>query len=288
MFGSLIVWYLYLGGAGAAMEGILCCLDLAFGAAPMSEAQACGWRRGMSRAFLSRGHVLAFAALLLGVLFLVFDLGRPERFFMVFVFPTVSVLTFGAISLGVSIVCSAALAVISSFSLPRIPLRAVHTVECLGIASSVTTTLYTGVLLAQMEPMILWNPALPTLMACSAFSVGLAGIACCACGRDAGVRCLFDALHRFGLLSAMVEAVFLAVYCAVAATSDAALFSKFVLGDGSGVLWMGFVLPGLVAPAILEVARRATGLRVFSYIGVPLVLVAGLFLRYCVVNAPIL
>ena len=125
MFGSLIVAYLFLGGAGGGMVALLsaCALVRGFDRGGTVRTPIAGRhprrdgprRRGAGRlaspalpspapcpppSLFARGYAVASAALALGVLCLLGDLGRPERFLYVLLHPPASVLTFGSVVLG--------------------------------------------------------------------------------------------------------------------------------------------------------------------------------------------
>ena len=287
MFDTLVVCYLYLGGSGAALVALLCLADCLYRRRKRMGTPALAWADELSPRFFARGHAVAFAALAVGVLCLVADLGRPERFFFVFAFPTASVLTFGSVVLGLALACTAYLAAVAGFGLARAPSWSIELAEWVGMGTGVATAVYTGVLFVQLANTALWNPALPSLFACSSFSVAAAGATCCLFPLDEAPGRLVGALARTGLACVALEALSFAAYLAVAAAGNPELLGAFVFGEDAGPLWGGFVLAGLLLPAAFGAAHRATGLRRFVGASLPFVLVGGFFLRYCIVNAPL-
>ena len=286
MFDNLVVCYLYLGGAGGAVVALLALADVLFRRAARTGGGLV-WTAELTPRLFARGFLVASVSLALGALCLVADLGRPERFFYVFAFPTASVLTFGALALGLALASSAYLAAVALFKLDRAPLWSVRLAEWVGLAAGLATAVYTGVLLAQIEPVALWNPVLPALFACSSLSVGTAALTCCLFPLEEAPARLLDALARAGLAFAALEAAAFATYLCAAGANSPALLGSLLFGPGAQALWGGFVVPGLAIPLALGLAHAASGRRGLVGVGLPFVLVGGFFLRYCIVNAPL-
>ena len=135
VFGDLIAWYLFLGGAGAGLAGALAALDLAraWFLRPSAAAPAPAWTACLTRRLFARGYLVALAVLGVGAACLLVDLGRPERFFYVLVHPTASLLTFGSYVLTGTVACAAALGAVALFNLERVPARAVHVLSLIHI-----------------------------------------------------------------------------------------------------------------------------------------------------------
>lgn len=292
MFSTLIVWYLFLGGLGAGTTSLLCAADLVFSRARRaSRAQVArvGEPGAVGRRALVRGFTLACVSLVLGVLCLLADLGRPERFYYVFLFPSGSVLTLGSFVLAVTTLCAGALAAIGSFGPRWAQPRAVHVIEAAGVVAGVATAAYTGVLLAQMDSVPLWNPALVALFTASALATGTALVTVAAAPLDEAPRATRRLLQRLDAACIACEALALAAYlcwCAVDSGCEplaAAMFS----GTGAPVFWLGFVTPALLVPVACEMpglrAHRPTLLLIASASA----LVGGFFLRYWTVQAPL-
>lgn len=292
MFSALIVWYLFLGGLGAGATSLLCAADLVLSRARhagRAQAARVGESGAIGRRALVRGFTLACVSLALGALCLVADLGRPERFYYVFLFPSASVLTFGSLVLAATTLCAGALAAIGAFGPRWARPRVVHVIEVAGVVAGVVTAAYTGILLAQMDNVPLWNPALVALFTASAFSTGTALITAAAAPLDEAPRATCRLLARLDAACIVCEALALAVYiCWCAADPGceplaAAMFS----GAGASVFWLGFVMPALLVPVACEMpglrAHRPTLLLIASASA----LVGGFFLRYWTVQAPL-
>ena len=80
MFSVLAVGYLFLGGAGAGAIAVASILDLAWVRAPFGHASRIGIGEATPlERTVAVGMLAGFGALALGMLFLLFDLGRIDR-----------------------------------------------------------------------------------------------------------------------------------------------------------------------------------------------------------------
>ncbi len=289
MFGPLVVAYLFLGGACAGMAALLAGCDLLFGLRRRGRgARGLAWTADLSPALFARGYPTAAAGLALGLLCLLGDLGRPERFLYVLLHPTASVLTFGSAVLGGTLACTTALAAVCLARPPRVPPALVRALELGALACGLATAVYTGVLLAQIGAVALWNPVLAPLFLLSSLSVGAAGALACLLPLDEAPPRLVRALARFDALAVALEALCFAGYLAWAAWVDgqAGLVAQLLAGPGAGALWAGFAVPGLAVPLALEAAYARTRNPNLLAAAVPFVALGGFFLRYCIVNVP--
>ncbi len=305
MFGNLIVWYLFLGGGAAGMVVVLSALDLAYGLArgrrgasprpgslPGSGASP-RWAAGLRPTLFARGFAASTLVLALGLLCLLGDLGRPDRFFYVFLHPTASVLTFGSFVLGLTLAVSAFLAIVCVFAIRKVPVWVLRVAEALGVALGLATAVYTGVLLAQMDAVPLWNPMVPVLFTLSALSVGVAGVLACMQPLDElpagrGLGGLVGMLGRADVVLVILEALALGTFVLWAELGGhASQVVRFACGPDAGLLWLGFFGMGIVAPLVLEglAARMRSSALVTA--AIPCVIVGGFFLRWCLVNVPV-
>lgn len=298
MFGQAIIWYLFLGGLGSGMMAVLCLCDL-LGAhvRPAASARVSAGAASATcpalfpRALFSRGLLAATIVLLAGLSCLMADLGRPERFFYVIVHPTPSVLTFGSYVLGTTLLSATALCALgfARISGPR-ALLLVRVLEVAGAVGSILTMAYTGVLLSQMGVVALWaNPLLAPLFVASALSTGLAGTLVCLAPLDEAPRRVVRLLARADLVAVVLEIVLLAAYLGFAvAAGDGGLVARGLLaGSRAGLFWGGFVAPALLAPLALEAVHACTGWTAPLLVAAACVIIGGYFLRYCIVNVPV-
>ena len=190
-FSELIAVYLFLGGASAG----------AFALVALADVAGCVWGRGRAVSGVlrapcatipesTRRYVQTFvygtglASILAGVLCLVADLGRPEAFYYLFLYPTNSLVSIGAFALAFLSVC---LVVALSDALLRLPLamrRFVSVVKLAGIPVALIVMVYTALLLKSVIAVKVWqSPWLSVLFVASALSCGCAVVmlAACAC-----------------------------------------------------------------------------------------------------------
>lgn len=243
MVGSFVVLYLFLGGCGAAVVLVAAIWSLLFGRTRTRTAEQTRAFTALRARLFAAGLVL----LVLGSLCLLLDLGRPERFILLFVCPTASVISAGTFLLSGCILAAALLAV-ADFALVRWMSRGARRVlEAAAAALACGVMLYTGLYMAWLEAVPLWNnAALPVLLALSSASSGAAVVMLAVpFGRD------------WRLLSGWVRALRRA-HCAVLVLEALALAAFF--GDrGSRSLRGGVVADAAGAGRPRAVVRR--GLR---------------------------
>lgn len=257
MYGSLIIAYLFLGGAAA-------------GALLAVSAWSLAFHRAAARATLHPSLTAAFSALrknvyLVGFVLLAFamvcllwDLGAPHRALLIFTQPRPTVLTFGAYTLTVEATIAALLAAGHLFGRPRLEgsrmLTALEILCCLGALATMT---YTGVFLASNPAIAFWNTW--TLVAVFVFSSLSTGISATLLidwftqGQTLLLRAA-KPLQKWHLACLAAEAVAIGLFLAATfsnpatASARALLLSPDVLPTAAiGVL--GF---GIFAPAALE------------------------------------
>lgn len=288
----LIVAYLFLGGAGAGAFFVLACVDwrndrldrLGMGAPAERLRRA---------EFVRRGYVLSFAALLLGALCLLADLGRPEAAYLLFTRPTFSYISVGTYSLTVLLLCVAAAMAPALFALPRAFRKLKRFVVPLGLVAALFVMTYTGIFLQSMNAVPLWeSPLLIVLFVLSALStgVGLALMGSAGLGLRQRDGSLIQRLARVDLAVVVLELATATAYLATVAGSELGGQSveRLLSGDWSLAFLGGFVLCGLVVPGVLDAisARKPAGEALDLAIAC-LVLVGGFCLRLSVVNAGI-
>lgn len=250
------------------------------------------WTRLLTRRFFSLGYAFSVFVLVLGAFCLMVDLGRPERFYYVLTHPTVSVLAFGSYVLSATIACAAVLGAIAFFKVQKIPLWALRLFEVLAVSVSSGTMVYTGLLLVEISFVPLWdNPLLPVLFTLSALSVGMALVIACLFVTFQGIQRtkLMRKASFFDGALVVLEVISLGAYIAVAmfsieSAAASASFSEFFTGVNAAEFWIGFVVCGLVVPLVLDAVYAKINNTALMATVVPLVLIGGFYLRYCMVN----
>lgn len=291
MFDESIVWYLFLGGTGAGALSVLAAADLLFALQSARPAQPyIAWTTSLSRTFFSRGFVIASLLLGLGALCLLTDLGHPDRFFYVIVHPTASVLTFGSYALSGAVLCAVFLCAVALFNLGRTPPLLLRFAEVLAIALGLSTMAYTGIFLANIGFVPLWgNPLLPVLFTFSSLSCGTVCVLACALFEPPEKKVvLVRVLARADTVAIALEVASLAVYLIVGilAHPGSQGVAYLVSGDAACLFWVGFVCIGVVLPLAFDGAYTRMDATALPALAIPLVLVGGFILRYCMVNAP--
>lgn len=318
MFGTAIVGYLFLGGAGAGACAVLAVLALLVPRDRLAVVRidAAGARRPgvriplVYRRLMVPGYAVALVALVVAVALLLVDLGRADRLLLLLQ-PKATYLSMGAYALGLCVVLAAAMALawLGVVRLARVELLRVLS-AALGLVALVVMT-YTGLLLGGVAAVPLWATLwLPVLFVLSALSCGLALVTGAAYVSGAAqvftapVRALVRADVAVVVLEAL--AAFAVVGWPLAAAGEAgadatqmallASAQQLAMGSLASVFWLGFVGCGPVAPVVVDVAAllvdRAAPLRKASLARLLVgllacagVLAGGLALRWCLVEA---
>ena len=297
MFGILVVAYLFLGGAGAGAIVLACLVDLAWVREPFGmRARPSLDEARPSERIVAFGLLVGLAAVALGALCLMFDLGRPDRLDALLTSAVPSLIVVGAYAVALLVACAAFLAAVRFAYAPAVPRVAMVVVEAVAAVSGAVVMLYTGLLLQSAVGVALWRtPLVPALFALSSLSCGIAVLL--ACARFAGPldACAARLARRFAradLAIVALEAACAALFAGLALASDhparAASAESLVAGAHAALWWVGFAGCGLVAPFALEAASarmRPDLARATLAVAAVLVLVGGFCLRASVVDA---
>ncbi len=280
MFGLGVVLYLFLAGLGAGLYLAAYVLGEAFN----SKARC---PRDMSL-LNQKIQVVVLACMGVAALFLLTDLGRPERFMLVFKKLGTSVLSLGALLI---VLFSATVAVHapvrqSNRTLARSGSRAFGALIAVLAAGVIV---YTGCFLMQLRAIPFWSsPLVVALFSVSAISSGLAMYALLGAmslrrrelPRPVRVALLAD---RWFLLA---ELVLLAVFMALMlndSEASAASCWRLLTGDPCWAFWF-LVVVGLELPFLAGFAQTHT-MSLVLVLECLCVLLGCLALRYCVIEA---
>lgn len=287
MLGSFVVLYLFLGGCGAGVLMTASVWSLALYRAdgrPSRQSCACV-------ALIGKLYLVAFLVLALASLCLLLDLGRPQRFLLLFLRPTPSLLSVGSFVLLATLVAVGCLAATHFGGTARRTCRAQRVLEVLCVLLSATLMVYTGLYMAWMEAVPLWNnPALPVLLASSSASSGLAIVFLVVpFARDWTLLGDWaDVLRRIHIAVLLLETLALVVFVVLAVTNPFACrdLAALMRPEGYGAwLAVGFCGSGLLIPLATEVARGVTRTAAPLLASEVLCVVSGLILRFCLVLA---
>ncbi len=245
MLGELAVGYLFLGGTGAGAIAVASVLDLALVRAPFgTDARVSADEAPPCERVVAFALLAGFATLALGVLCLLFDLGRIDRALDLFLRPSATYLTVGSFALAALVACGAFLALVRFAYLPFAPRAAVVAVEAVAVAVGLVVVAYTGLLLQGLGAVALWrSPLIPALFALSSLSCGIAVVLAAAffADPDGAADRVVSLLVRADVAIIVLEAVAAALFACLALASDhpGAAASAAQLVSGSGALAVG-------------------------------------------------
>lgn len=293
MLEDLVVWYLFLGGAGA---GLLFALTILESLSPQAtdgvHAEMSGRYvpREAYRRFFGPAYGAGMAAVLIGAVCLLLDLGRNDRALSIFLQPAPSFISVGAFALAFVLLLAAVLFAVWAFGIPSLTRTTVSVVRICCMIAALATMVYTGLFLSSMSAVPLWDSIwLPVLFVASALSTGLALLVSAVVLTGSSDE-FETTLRRIQELDAAVIACELVVLTLFVAAgwfgSETAHLSveRMLFGDLSGAFWMGVVLLGLAVPVALEVLNRTSNAHVVIASSV-LVLGGGYMLRWCISEA---
>lgn len=301
VFSDLIVLYLFLGGAAAGSFAVLSAIDLyeaLFKGGRERFPRARPARRtrraypALQRRVMTTGYAMAFVMLVVGMLCLLADLGRPEEFYLLFLRPTGSFVSIGTFALALLTACVALALAESALVLGPAWRRTSLIAKALGAVAAVAVMVYTGLLLDNVVAVDLWQSwLLPVLFLLSALSCGCAVVLLSA-GFCEGCSGELAWVRRLPAVDAGVIVLEAIAALALAATVNAASadrpFDALLTGDQACAFWFGFVGCGILAPLAVEAsalfARHGRRPFVFAVMAA-LVLVGGFSLRSVLVHA---
>lgn len=305
MFGALEILYLFLGGTGAG----LCLVSSSLGLFSPKENIAVRTPGGLPgrprvmvavpppyRVLLGPALGVSAALVLIGVLCLVFALGRPQIVLGVFLSSGFSWANVGAFSLVICVLLAVVQALIVAGYVPC-PLWVYRFCGVLALAASLCTILYTGFLLYDMRGAAFWHSLfLPLLFMFSSFSCGIGALSFIAVAFRFHERFkgLFSSILRVDFVVVLLEVASLVCFLLVrpdqgeSAPAVAASISALLQGNLALTFWVLFVGVGLALPLALEFWNGFGGGERLDYVLVVLagtLLTGGVALRYCVVAA---
>lgn len=292
-WGLIIAFYLFLGGLAAASYYIGVTADL--------------YSKGRFRNLAKTGAYLVLVPIGIGLLMLLLDLGQPLRFWHLLfqngplnyglIFRSSSVMSFGVwLLIGFSLLCGMAYPLMWLAEDKKIPglagregLR--RLLGILGLPFALLVVVYTGVLLAvSSQPVWADTPLLPVLFVISATSTGLAAITLAQLFSRQGDAEAVARLEKGDRLLIRLEmaVVALLVVLLLFSPSAAGPARNLVFGNYAVFFWLGFVVPGLVLPFLVQrhtEQRHGRGWDPLVAASALMVLFGGFFLRYVILLA---
>ncbi len=307
LWGLPVITYLYLAGLGAGACTVSASIYLRGGSGD----------RGMHVDIARYGAFLGPVPVMVGSLLLIYELGSFQaghlfRFLNLYLVINLSPMSIGTWLLTGFIGLSVVYAYTFVRNAPWLPderrYRLRKAMSWIVIPVGIAVAVYTGVLLGAMPARPFWNsPILAMLFLISSLSTGVAGILLLRAlfgprGRPAEVR----AQHEYTayllttadtvLIGFELLVVFLFVMFAFLTVGDVKYaVTDTILGGGlTALFWLGFVIVGLLVPALVELKYVIPKLLYQRDYTVPrgveiavsvLVLIGGFLLRYIVVVA---
>ena len=294
MFGTAVVCYLFLGGAGGGL-----CAVLAFLASRIPFDRLGAGIAQEYRLFFARGFGAAAALLLVGSLCLLADSGNYPALPRLFMATRATYLSIGACSLAVALIACAAASVFARCA-QSVSSRACYLAGCVGLGLlGLTVALYTGLFLADMPAVAFWHSVwLPVLFLTSSLSCGLAAVLLIA-WMTGTMQSFRRSLARLGGVRRVIlaiEALSLAALVGLAAVNGGddplaraqqAAGLDLVAGSLAPLFWCGAVGVGLLAPVVVEACRSRVGRASDpgTVIAPLCVLVGAWCMRYAIVEA---
>ncbi|MEG0505246.1 MAG: NrfD/PsrC family molybdoenzyme membrane anchor subunit [Raoultibacter sp.] len=297
MFNFAIVCYLFLGGLG----GGLCAVAGASGLSiPREELERQSTAKNFD--FLGTAFAVAALSLVLAGLLLLSDAGITPALKYLFFVSKLSYLSVGAWAIILAVGLCSVLACM--WKMGRAGRNIVLTRVLFASASLVgfVAALYTGLFLASMKAVPLWNtPWLTALFVFSSLSCGVVTFA--VLSKMYGVSGVFPS-HMRMLVGIDLGLIVLELLSAIAlvltllgsptdgptAAMGVASILDVMTGQNSWIWWGGFVGFGLIVTAVFDVLILRTGRGLpgqsWSVLGILFCVLAGAFsLRYCIIVA---
>jgi len=239
------------------------------------------------------GAVIAPLPVIVGVILLVIDLGRPLRFWE-FLFRRGpgflmvnlnSVMSIGVWLLTIFVILSLIYAALVLFGWPFTWGKKVRQgVGMIALVVSLLVTAYTGVLLAA-TPNPVWNNLfLPAVFVVSALATGIAAVIfVIALGRVYRTKKDVDpTISELEKVNSRVLGLLLVMVAVFVVLGMASPQMRMILGSGYGLLWwVGIIGLGLVVPLIFGIKGRVRRPQTSAVVAA-LVLLGSFFLRYVI------
>jgi len=286
MYSLYIVWYIFLAGMGSGAYAIASLFGFAGRFSGRRHIQEYG-------RLAEGGFILGPILVVIGTVFLLFDLGSPEKAYLALLSPHITVLSVGVWFIVLFSVASGALLLNRLRPQTPFPRIAETALQVLAFLLSIGVMTYTGVFLASMQSVPFHhNWLLVALFVLSSLSTGAATIALFGFLNQHRKAMLYS-LHlipKIDLALIAAEVVALGAFLYTAGIGDeVAQHSLQVLlcGDMAPLFWAGAVGAGLALPLFLAWLNLRGPQTSLTALGSVLIVVGGFALRYCIIDAGI-
>ncbi len=271
MLSDLSIAYLFFGGSGAGCALVYSIVAIRSESALLTQVMHERFRSQIGRIwskFIAMGLSVAILSIFLGAICLLVDLGQPLRLFALLFSSSPSLITFGSWAI---FLCLLFCLFGMLLWLGTIPARPAFLKTTMGILAfiCIAVMVYTGLLLANLPAVPLWNSAwLVALFFLSSLSCGIA-LANVSAVISRAVSDFGSVIRRFAvvdIITIILELISLVMLmCGIGMdpnwspdgltqTALAAFdsFSLLIWGDMAGLFWIGIVGIGLVVPLALN------------------------------------
>jgi formate-dependent nitrite reductase membrane component NrfD len=283
MFSLYVVWYLFLAGAGSGAYALAAGFALGGGS---KDDRA--WKyREISRGGFYLGPILV----MLGTVFLIFDLGSPALAYTLFLSPKFTYLTFGSWVVLLFCLLSIGLAFLRTAPRVRVPRLVLKALDLLALLAALCVMGYTGALTSSMPSVpFLHTPLIIVLFVISSFSTGAALITLYGFFNQQRKSMLYGLKIVSWLDLALIVceiAALVAIILIKYLESDIARESVnlLLMGEARYAFWIGTVVIGMVVPAVASLLVRQSPHMVSQAVSSSAILVGGLALRYSLITA---
>jgi polysulfide reductase chain C len=278
------VWYLFLSGAGSGAYA----LAVFFG---LGNRTAQHGYINEYREITRGGFYLGPILVMLGTVFLIFDLGSPAKAYTLFLSAKFTYLTFGSWAVLLFCLFSAGLALIQSGIFIKLPRPVFKALEILSLLLALCVMVYTGVFISSMPSVPFLNtPLITILFVISSLSAGAAVITLYGFFNQQRKSMLvgLKIIPRIDLVLILFEiavlvALFLFKYFEGGVASKSV--DVLLLGGGRYVFWIGVVLIGIIVPLIAGMLIQKSLHMVNQAVSSSALLIGSLALRYSLIFA---
>jgi formate-dependent nitrite reductase membrane component NrfD len=288
VFSLFIICYLFFAGAGSGAYALAAVFS--FYGRHTARDDLREYRTITRGGFWLGPLLVAF-----GAVFLIFDLGSPERAFTVFLTPKLTILSFGSWALvsfcllaGISLLLHNA----EQAAAQTVPKPLLRLIEVLTLLAALCVMAYTGVLVSSFPAVpFLHTPLVIVLFVLSSFSTGAAVITLYGFFNQQrkSMRYGLRIIPRIDLAFIVLEVVVLGAMLALKyVESSLARDSVYAMVMGEGFLgfWVGIVLLGILLPVGLGCVSRRSPRAISAAtwaVSATAILVSGFALRYCLI-----
>jgi formate-dependent nitrite reductase membrane component NrfD len=284
VFSLYIVWYLFLSGAGSGAYA----LAVFFG---LGSRDAQHGHISEYREITRGGFYLGPILVVLGTVFLIFDLGSPAKAYTLFLSTKFTYLTFGSWAVLLFCLLSAGLALIQSTTIIRLPRPAFRAFEILSLLLALCIMVYTGAFFSSMPSVPFLNtPLIIILFVISSLSAGAAVITLYGFFNQQrkAMRSGLKIVPRIDLVLILLEiAVLVTLLLLKHFEGDVAGKSvdALLLGNGRYAFWIGVVLVGIIVPLIAGLLIQKSLHMVNQAVSSSALLIGSFALRYSIIFA---